>query len=103
MVPLTQILSVQIESLQPGVITIRYVNDSLIVHCDPVRLVELSGTRPCASPLSDAFAFGVVFEDPCVAVAVGNIDSPVRSEGDVAGSIRCTAASRLFPGGNLHQ
>src|SRR3954451_14341411 len=102
MVPLSQILSVQIEALQPGVIAIRHVNDSLIVYRDPVRLIELSGTRSRAAPLSDALAFGIVFEDPRVAVTVGDIDSPARSEGDVAGSVSCTTAGRLFPDGNLH-
>src|SRR4030095_13378953 len=79
------------------------VNDTLIVHRDPVRLVELSGTRSRTAPLPDAFAFGVVLEDPRVAVAVGNENSPVRSERDVTGSVGGAAASRLFPDGNLHQ
>src|SRR3954452_8354602 len=97
MVPLSQIPSVQIEALQPGVIAIRHVNNSLIIHRDSVRLVELSGTRSRTAPLSDAFALGVVFEDPRVAVAVGDVDSPGRSEGDVASSVGRTTASRLFP------
>src|ERR1700674_3395325 len=103
MAPLSQILSVQIEALQPGVVTIRHVNDSPIVHRDPVRLVELSGTRSRTAPLPDAFALGVVLEDPRVAVAVGDVDSPVWSERDVAGSVGRTSANRLFPDGNLHQ
>src|SRR5258708_39353212 len=103
MVPLSQILSVQIEALQAGVIAIRHVNDSPIIHRDPVRLVELSGARSRTAPLSDALAFGVVFEYPRVAVAVRDVDSPGRSEGDVATSVGRTTASRLFPAGDLHQ
>src|SRR4029077_380168 len=97
MVPLSEILSVQIESLHPGVVTIRHVNDSLIVHRDPVRLVELSGARSRTAPLPDALALRVEFEDTSIAVAVGNIDSPVWSECDVAGSVGRTTAGRLFP------
>src|SRR5882672_10832029 len=58
-VPLAQILSIQVEALQPGVVAIRHIDDSLIVDSDPVRLVELSRTRTRTAPLPDAFALGV--------------------------------------------
>ena len=98
-VPLAQILSVEIESLQSGVVAVSHVNDSLIVDRYPVRLAELSWTVPGATPLVDAFALGVVFENPRVAVAIGDEDPPIRPEGDVAGSVRpgraLSAARRL--------
>src|SRR6476646_9716409 len=70
MIPLSQVLSVQIETLQAGVVTICYVDDPLIVYRNPVRLVELSRTGSRTAPLPDAFAFAVVFENAGVAVAV---------------------------------
>src|SRR5207237_515598 len=48
--PLSQVLAIEIESLQPGVIPIRHVDDAPIVYRDPVRLVELSWTGPGAPP-----------------------------------------------------
>ena len=52
----------------------------------------------------DALAFGVVFKDPRIAVAVGNEDSPIRSKADVARATRSGgSAGRLLADRNLHQ
>src|SRR5829696_8254969 len=68
-----------------------------------MRLLKLRRTRACSPPLSHTLALGVVFQDARIAIAVRDIDAPVRSKRDVAGSFRSALARGLLANGNLHE
>src|SRR5262245_48149504 len=102
-IPFAQVFSVQIESLDAGIVAVCDVDDSLVVYGNPVRLLELRRAGSRSPPLPHALAFRVVFQNAGIAIAVGDINPAVRSERDVAGSVGPAPARWLLAHRNLHQ
>src|SRR5262249_33659643 len=82
-----QIFSRGVESLQTPILPVRHPDHALVIHRDSVWLVELSGTRTRAAPFPQALSVGGVFEDPGIAVAIGDEQMSVRGEGDVGRAV----------------
>src|SRR5260370_38268755 len=65
--------------------------------------MELAWTGSSVAPLAQLFAAGGVFENPGVAVAIGDEEMAIRREGDVCRPVEIAFSLRLAANGNLHQ
>src|SRR5439155_24532545 len=80
-------MPIEAEALNAAVFAVGDIDDSVPIDGDPVRQVELAPAGSGRAPFADSFARGVVFQDPCIGVPIGNKDASAGGEGDV----RCAA------------
>src|SRR5262245_7156475 len=74
--PLTEKLAIEGEALDPAILAVGHIEIAVRTHRDRVHQVEFSRSGSRAAPLGDFPAVGVVFDDPRVAVSVGDEDPP---------------------------
>ena len=85
-------MPIEAEALNAAVFAVGDIDDSVPIDSDPVRQVELARAGSGRAPFADSFARGVVFQDPCIGVPIGNKDASAGGEGDV----RCAAELALM-------
>src|SRR5262245_47517747 len=84
--PFADVAALHSESLDAAVLAISHIQDVVAVDRDSVRQMELAGSGPGLAPLPNAFAFGVIFENARITVAVGDEDAASGREGDIGRS-----------------
>ena len=79
MAPFAKVFAVQIESLNPPVLAVGYVNRPVMDH-NPMYQMELARTRAGRTPLANTVPLRIVLEDSSVAVAVGDEQFAMRAK-----------------------
>src|SRR5713101_545251 len=94
--------ALEIESLYSPVLTVGHIEDTVVVH-DPMGQMEFTGPIARPAPLAEPLAGGRVFQNAGIAIAVGDENPAVRTEGNVSGTVELTFGRGLPTGRNLHE
>jgi len=100
---LAEELAIQVELLNSAVFPVCDIDCSFLVDLDRMGQVELARTGAGLAPLPHSLAIGGVFQNPSVAVAIGDQEMSVGPEGDVSGSVERHAGLRLLAHRDGHE
>src|SRR5207249_8278906 len=94
---LAEVLSVFIEDLHSGVVTIRNIDPPLTVDGDSVYHLELAVARPEGSPCLQVFPVLVELDDAGIFIAVSNEKRALGQERNIGRHVEVTVVSARMP------
>src|SRR5260370_31174720 len=92
----TEEVAVEIELLNSTIFAVSHIKYLLPVDLNRVWKVKRPGGCASLAPLFHPLSLRRVFEDPGVAVAIGDEEASIRSEGDIGGSVELAPVVRLL-------
>ena len=93
-VPLAQVGAIGLEDADPGIVVLDDIDIAFVVHCDPMRSVELALSTTHLTHRADEFPLCVENLHPCI-VPFAHIDLAVRGHMDAGHFVELAVAAAV--------